>query len=226
MQTRRQAALAAAAQAVVQPAAIVPPPLNPASNATNIWAPLFACSLSDLTPASSFVSDAGTVPDDAANRPSTEAETEDDLNDEGQSSAVATAARNFGVPQFVVNRGRSLETPVQSQSDRYPAEVFETPRKNSKLPTQRERRAAQWVRDSELATGLAQLTRNGTLLVPHDPSPEAEHRGIGLRSAFASPSASPTQQRSTRKAAREEKTRVINLPEDKQGLDKLWGMRL
>jgi hypothetical protein len=203
MQTRRQAKqaaeLAAAAQAVVQSS--VPPPL-PAHNATHEWAPLFASSLSELTPTSSFVSDAGTAEPAERNQSTiSEAEAEDEFDfEEGQSHAAATA-RAFGVPQFFPRGGRSLRTPAQSQSSYYPPEVFETPRKNFRVPTEQERRAAQWARDSEIVKsgGLAQLTRNGTLLVPPESSLEPDHgrTGSGLGSAFTSPSSSRVWKRTT-----------------------------
>lgn len=193
MQTRAQAQsalLAAAAQAVVQPAA----PPAPLPNATNnlqrasssgTWS-----SLSTLTPTSSFVSEAGTVVThrNGSNLPSiSETEAEDDFNNDAATPGANFAA--FGVPRFGNPGGRSLRTPVHSQSDRYPPEVFETPKKNARFPnkpTEYEQRVARWARDSELATraGMAQLTRNGTLVVVRDDSPESDHRGEGLASGF------------------------------------------
>ncbi|KAF7350389.1 hypothetical protein MVEN_01343700 [Mycena venus] len=190
MQTRRQAReaaeLAAALQAVVQPP---PAPPTACHNNPPVWAPSFASSLSELTPTSSFVSEAGS---NGSLSTIVEAEREDDDHDEGYS--VADLARSFGRPKFVNPRaGRSLRTPVQSQSHIPDTDVLRTPRKNYRhVPTEEERRAAQHLRDSEIARsgGLAQLTRNGTLLVSPDPSeePELERTGSGLGSAFSSPS--------------------------------------
>ncbi|KAJ7039731.1 hypothetical protein C8F04DRAFT_1315922 [Mycena alexandri] len=203
MQTRRQAKqaaeLVAAVQAVVQ-STPHPPPSIPRTT-SGVWAPSFASSLSDLTPTSSFMSDAGTA--EPTNLHSIgEGDTEDD---EGPSNRVATAARNFGVPQFPPRGGRSLRTPVHSQSNFYPAEVFETPRKNTRVPLEEQQRAARVARDSEIARsgGLAQLTRGGTLLVPPDDSEtEQEGTGSGLGSAFASPGSERVWKRTTATASK------------------------
>ncbi|KAJ7767508.1 hypothetical protein DFH07DRAFT_808727 [Mycena maculata] len=200
IQTRRQAKLAAelqaAAQAVVQPAPLASNSLQAASTFGSF------SSLSTLTPTSSFVSDAGTVGKNGGNL-STIAETDTEEDDEFSEQDVPDAPPQFGAPQFATRHGpRPMITPAQSQSDRFPAAVFETPKKNTRLPpSEREVRAAQWIRDSELASskGMAQLTRNGTLLVLQDSSPDYVPRAeSGLGSPFTSPasSAAPSLTRS------------------------------
>ncbi|KAF8189819.1 hypothetical protein K438DRAFT_1832146 [Mycena galopus ATCC 62051] len=185
MQTRQQAKEAAHRGDIPQPSSTL-------HNAP-IWAPSFASSLSELTPTSSFVSDAGTVQSHESLSTIAETDPEDESNEEEYSNPIAAVARAFGVP-VVNHRGRSLRTPMQSQSNLYPPEVFETPRKNWKVaPTEADRRMAEILRDSELAKGLAQLTRDGTLLVLPDSSEEPDYdsegrTGSGLGSAFASSS--------------------------------------
>ncbi|KAJ6571674.1 hypothetical protein B0H19DRAFT_1255620 [Mycena capillaripes] len=212
MQTRRQAKqaaeLAAAAQAVVQSSA--PPPSSPhAHNSTLIWAPSFASSLSSLTPTSSFVSDAGTAQPNATNLSTIDEEEGEFQDDSNMDVTTRVTVHTFGVPLFVNHGDRSLKTPLSSQS-KYPREVFETPRKNFQRPTDAERRAAEWIRDSEIAKsgGLAQLTRNGTLLVSPEPPEEPEHgrTGYGLGSAFASPSSSRVWKRTTASPSRPSNT--------------------
>ncbi|KAJ7770448.1 hypothetical protein B0H16DRAFT_1515507 [Mycena metata] len=240
MQTRGQAKqaaeLVAAVQAVVQ-SAQHPPPSIPRTT-SGVWAPSFASSLSDLTPTSSFTSDAGTA--EPTNLHSiAEGDTEDE--DEGPSNRVATAARNFGVPQFAPRGGRSLRTPVHSQSNFYPAEVFERPQKNARVPLEEQQRAARVARDLEIARsgGLAQLTRGGTLIVPPDDSEtEQGGTGSGLGSAFASPGSDRVWKRTTATASKaspsrrtsnrlqETKTRVVNpttgIFEDESCMNLLW----
>ncbi|KAJ7857307.1 hypothetical protein B0H14DRAFT_696663 [Mycena olivaceomarginata] len=206
MQTRRQAReaaeLAAAVQAIVQPVNNVAPSPPAHNNSTSlVWAPSFASSLSDLTPTSSFVSDAGTVRADSLD---TVEETDDESNDGGYASTIAAAAGAFGVPQTNTGK-RSLRTPMQSQV--YPQEVLETPRKNWRpRPTEEEQRAAQLSRDSEIARsgGRAQLTQTGTLLVFPEPSPDPdqERTGAGLGSAFTSPSSAGVVRRTTAPSSR------------------------
>ncbi|KAJ7938813.1 hypothetical protein B0H13DRAFT_1851395 [Mycena leptocephala] len=128
MQTRGQAkttALAAVAQAVVQ----------------SLPFPLSAPDATKNPPVTSVVSNMGPAQSNEANLLSmTEEETEDEYNDEKSSDASATAARAFGVPQFIQPGGQYPSTPVRSQSDYYPAEVFKTPR--APKPETREGRIA------------------------------------------------------------------------------------
>src|ERR1700761_9629711 len=120
-QARRAAALAASAPAQPQQAsgAPLPPPPTPATPLDRTLS--FGSSLSSLTSTSSFKSDA---PPHGLHT----IDEEEDANDAPRPAAVA--ARAFGEPRFV-SRGdwRALQTPVHSQSNVYPPEVFETPRK-------------------------------------------------------------------------------------------------
>ncbi|KAJ7487809.1 hypothetical protein FB451DRAFT_727643 [Mycena latifolia] len=235
MQTRNQAkAAAAAVVAVTQPVAIVQPAPPPATNATNNATGNSSLrrqdslgslsSMSTLTPTSSFVSDTGTdtTQPNGLNLPTiSEGDEDGDTNEDDIQTFLGTGLR---LPPHVARGGRAMLTPIHSQSERYPAEVFETPRKHGgkfpNKPTEQEERAARWVRDSELAAsrGMARLTRNGTLLVPQPddsfPGPSG-HRGVGnLGSAFTSPSSS----RVWKNGIPPTKTRVVN-PETGEFVD-------
>ncbi|KAJ6590672.1 hypothetical protein DFH09DRAFT_1307207 [Mycena vulgaris] len=191
MQTRAQAQAAAlaaaAAQAVasVQPVVVnVPPAPPPANNAT---APLQSADSwgSTLTPTSSFASDAGstTSQSNGFNLPSIsegeEVEDDDFGNDEITPNFISRASR-FGVPHFAP-AGRSLQTPVHSQSNHYPPEVLRAPRKSGRFgnqPSEEVQRAAQLLRDSEVSRGIGRLTRTGTLLLQH-PSQHVSYSAFG-----------------------------------------------
>ncbi|KAJ7695407.1 hypothetical protein B0H17DRAFT_1198644 [Mycena rosella] len=204
MQTRRQAAqaaalAAAAAQgAVVQPVANVPPPPPAPLQESFSWGSL--SSLSTLTPSSSFASDTGTAttgPNGVNLGAISEGDEDEDADVDEVPNVYGTA---FGVPRFVRLGPRALLTPTHSQSDRYPAEVFETPRKNHR-PTEEEQRAARQVRDSELAKsgGLARLTRHGTLIYPDDSfAGPSDYKGGNLGSAFMSTRSIHREQTRTR----------------------------
>ncbi|KAJ6631056.1 hypothetical protein B0H10DRAFT_1980624 [Mycena sp. CBHHK59/15] len=190
MQTRAAAARAAAealatAQAAAQAAAPPPPPpINAPANPPVSAQLSFGSSLSTLTPTSSF----GSFSSDcsiATTKP-------DDSQYPAVSALLPLSPSHFG----------RMQTPIQSQSRRYPSGVLDTPKKVcTNKPTYAECQAARLARDEELARsgGHAQLTRTGTILVAIDESSPSEFvqgqgLGIGLGSAFSTPSVSQTPQ--------------------------------
>ncbi|KAJ7432886.1 hypothetical protein B0H11DRAFT_2259965 [Mycena galericulata] len=211
--TRRQARLAAELAAAAQAVAVVEPAAPPSpsaaaatSNSLHTGSTFGSfSSLSTLTPTSSFVSEAGTVVQNGVVQ-----------NGGGLASIAETDVEDeFDDEDFATRHGdRPLITPAHSQSNRFPAEVFETPKKNLRLPpTRRDLLAARWMRDSELVAskGMAQLTRTGTLLVPQDSSPESIPRaGSDLGSPFTSPSSSVAAPNTRDTRIPREETRVIN----------------
>ncbi|KAJ7152593.1 hypothetical protein C8R43DRAFT_474268 [Mycena crocata] len=216
MQTRAQKAAAAAA---VQQAANASPP--PPTNTNDTIQPAFSLgslsSLSTLTPTSSFVSDAETVQaggfsfecHGAFESTSDGRPTSDDEHTSEDKDIVAPFTLHFNVPH------RSLRTPAHSHTDRYPADVFEAPKK--KLPTHAELRTAQWACSSAIAAGHGKLTRTGTL-VPTDYQEYPETSGSGLLSAFGSPSLPHVQPLTNEQLEREAtprqnvrvRTRILN----------------
>jgi hypothetical protein len=195
MQTRLRAAKEAAlAQAAAQAAASAPPPPT-TDDLLRTWS--FQSSLTSLTPTPSFTAE---VPVDTAplGHELSFASTLSTLTELGEES---DGEFESPIPGFGPRR-RGLQTPVHSigNVNSYQAEVQRTPRKTVYRPTNEHVRAAELVRDQELAASgpLARLTKQGTMLVPTPesfsaPSPSSCQSGHGLGSPFTSPTAPPAQ---------------------------------
>ncbi|KAJ7637182.1 hypothetical protein FB45DRAFT_865071 [Roridomyces roridus] len=172
-------------------------------------------SVSTLTPTNSFSFSSSATP-----TPNLDAIVEAE-DEEGEQDAEYHQDDTHVAPPLFPWRptDRPMITPQPSLNPqhRYPAEVFQAPKKHVS-PSERERLAAERARDSLLAgnSGLARLTEQGTLLLVDQPdleeresslSPEPSSdrgRGHGLGSPFVSQHAipGPLEARATAQAYR------------------------